>query len=190
MGIEWVYGLMVILPALLLVVMVIFGIGEGAEADMGGGLDVDAEIDVDSGMDAGGIAEAGGPGLLGIKLILSFIIGFGLVGFLAWHFNWPVPHIVAGLIGGVIFYAAVYRLLKLLYKQQANTLISSASVMGKKALVTTALIKGGTGEVKAEDPKTGGTIYLRARAVDPEKEYRTGDEVKIVSVFSGMAKIE
>ena len=187
MGIDLVYGLMVILPALLLVIMVVFGIGDDG-GDLGGGME--AELEAEGGIEAGDISEAGGPGYLGIKLIFSFIIGFGLAGFLAFHFQWPIPHILSGLIGGVIVYAAVYQLLKLLYRQQANTLVSSASVMGKKALVTTALLKGGTGEVKAEDPKTGGTIYLRARAVDPEKEYRTGDEVTIVSVFSGTAKIE
>jgi len=94
------------------------------------------------------------------------------------------------LIGGVIVYSIVYQLLKVLYKQQANTLVSSASVVGKRAVVTSALLKGGTGEVKSEDPRTGSTVYLRARAVDPDKEYRAGEEVTITTVFSGLAKIE
>jgi len=188
MGVEWIYGLMVILPSLLLVVMVIFGIGDDG-GDLGGG-DIEAELEVEGGMEAGDISEAGGPGFLGIKLIFSFIIGFGLAGFLAYHYQWPIPHILAGLIGGVIVYSIVYQLLKVLYKQQANTLVSSASVVGKRAVVTSALLKGGTGEVKAEDPRTGSTVYLRARAVDPEKEYRAGEEVTITTVFSGLAKIE
>lgn len=183
MEIEWIYGMMVVLPAMLLVVMVIFGIGDDG-GDLGGG-DIEADLEVE-----GGISEAGGPGFLGIKLIFSFIIGFGLAGFLAYHLQWPIPHILSGLIGGVIVYAIVYQLLKLLYKQQANTLVSSASVVGKRALVTSALLKGGTGEVKAEDPRTGSIVYLRARAVDPEKEYRVGEEVTITTVFSGLAKIE
>ncbi len=184
MGIEWIYGMMVVLPALLLVVMVIFGIGDDG-GDLGGG-----DIEVEGGMEAGDISEAGGPGFLGIKLIFSFIIGFGLAGFLAYRLHWPIPHILSGLIGGVIVYAIVYQLLKLLYKQQANTLTSSTSVVGKKALVTSALLKGGTGEVKSEDPRTGSTVYLRARAVDPEREFRAGEEVTITTVFSGLAKIE
>jgi len=189
MGVEWIYGLMVILPSLLLVVMVIFGIGDDG-GDLGGGVEVEAEIEVEGGMEAGDISETGGPGFLGIKLIFSFIIGFGLAGFLAYRFQWPIPHILAGLIGGLIVYTLVYQLLKLLYKQQANTLFSSTSVVGKRAVVTSALLKGGTGEVKSEDPRTGGTVYLRARAVDPEKEYSAGEEVTITTVFSGLAKIE
>ena len=189
MGIEWIYGLMVILPALLLVIMVVFGIGDDG-GDLGGGAEIEAELEVEGGIEAGDISDAGGPGYLGIKLILSFIIGFGLAGFLAFHFQWPIPHILSGLIGGVIVYAVVYQLLKLLYKQQANTLVSSVSVVGKRAVVTSALLKGGTGEVKTEDPRTGSTVYLRARAVDPDKEFRAGEEVTITTVFSGLAKIE
>ena len=56
MGIELVYGLMVILPALLLVIMVIFGIGDDG-GDLGGGADIEAE----GGIEAGDISEAGGP---------------------------------------------------------------------------------------------------------------------------------
>jgi len=189
MGIEWIYGLMVILPALLLVIMVVFGIGDDG-GDLGGGIEVEAEVDVDGGIEGGDISETGGPGFLGIKLIFSFIIGFGLAGFLAFRFQWPLPHILAGFIGGIIVYTLVYQLLKLLYKQQANTLVSSTSVVGKRAVVTSALLKGGTGEVKSEDPRTGGTVYLRARAVDPEKEYKAGEEVTITTVFSGLAKIK
>ncbi len=174
---ELIYGLIAVVPALILIVMVIFGLGDDFDA---GGLEIEAEFD---------IGDAG-PGFFGVKLILSFVIGFGLAGFLAQNFAWRIPPVLAGVIGGAVVYTVVYQLLKFLYRQQSNTPADGSSVAGRPGLVTSAIPKGGTGEIKAELPATGRSIYLRARAVDPEKGYPAGSEVTVKNVIAGLAKVE
>lgn len=174
---ELIYGLIAVVPALILIVMVVFGLGDDFDA---GGLEVEAEFEFGD----------SGPGFFGVKMILSFVIGFGLAGFLALYFNWKVHHFLAGLIGGAVVYTVVYQLLKFLYEQQSNTPADGASVAGSRGLVTSAIPRGGTGEIKAELPVTGRSIHLRARAADPEKEYPAGSEVTVKNVIAGLAKVE
>lgn len=174
---ELIYGLIAVVPALVLIVMVIFGLSDDFDA---GGLEVEAEFEFGD----------GGPGFFGVKLILSFVIGFGLAGFLAQNFAWRFPPLLAGVIGGAVVYTIVYYLLKFLYRQQSNTPSDGASVAGRRGLVTSAIAKGGTGEIKAELPATGRSIYLRARAVDPNKAYKAGSEVTVKNVITGLAKVE
>ena len=192
MALIWIYALMVIIPSLLLILMVVLGMEHDVEADVDADADLDlgGDVDVDVEADLGDIGDVGGPGVLGVKLILSFIIGFGLAGFLAVQFEWPIPHVISGLIGGALVYTIVYQLLKVLYKQQANSIVRSSSVVGRKGLVTSPIMKGGTGEIKTEDPRTGRSLYLRARPIDSEREYKSGDEVTIKSVIAGLAKVE
>ncbi|MHC4147680.1 MAG: hypothetical protein ACYSUD_23320, partial [Planctomycetota bacterium] len=70
-----IYGLMVVIPGLILLFMGIFG----AETD----------VDVDVDMDAG---DLGGPGALSVKLILLFLVGFGTCGYLSTYLKWPAHH--------------------------------------------------------------------------------------------------
>lgn len=153
--------------------------------------DVDADIDIDIDgldMDAG---EFGGPGILSIKLIMFFLIGFGLCGFMAVHFGWPVYHVVWALAGGLIVWYIGYKLLSLLYSQQSNSQIRARLFVGKEGRVTVPIPKGGgTGEIEATDKETGRSAYFSARAKDPDKEYQRGETVKIKSVTSGTAVVE
>ncbi|MCK4294391.1 MAG: hypothetical protein KAY65_14425 [Planctomycetes bacterium] len=151
--------------------------------------DVDADIDIDGlDMDAG---EFGGPGILSIKLIMFFLIGFGLCGFMAVHFDWPVYHVVWALGGGLIVWYIGYKLLSLLYSQQSNSQIRARQFVGKDGRVTVPIPKGGgTGEIEATDKETGRSAYFSARAKDPDKEYQRGETVKIKSVTGGTAVVE
>ena len=187
MSIALIYALLAIIPGLLLIVMALFSFDGDADIDVDHDIDLDhdMEMDHDISADAGG-----GPSRLGLKLIFSFIVGFGVTGFLDIHYEWPIPHIIAAVAGGAVTYYIVYRLLKLLYSQQANSQISSSSVIGEKAIITSVILQGSTGEIQTQDPKTGQTIYLRAQAIDQKKEFQKGDEVTIKSVTSGLAKIK
>jgi len=196
MGAELIYGLMVILPAILLLVLLL--LGADTDVDIDADVDVDLDMDVDLDADADVDAEAGeagatgGPGRFGLKLILSFVMGFGLAGFLSAHYQWgpAYAHLLAGFGGGVVVYALVYQLLKLLYGQQKNTQVRRAGLAGQQAVVTSPIRKGTVGEIKALDRATGSAMYLPARAADSDMEYASGEEVAIVSMLSGMARVE
>ena len=185
MGAELVYALMVIIPAALLLVFLLVGLGEDleVEADMG---DVDVDVDVGD-LDA---TAVGAPSKIGLKLILAFLIGFGLAGYVVVHYELNVPHVVAGFVGGAAAYTVVYQLLKLLYRQQGNTQVRSARLVGCTAQVTAGIMTGGVGEIRATDPTTGQSIHLPARAADPTATFGVADEVRVKSVSTGLAIVE
>ena len=196
---EMIYAVMTIATSLVLLIMVLLGGDADVDADVdvdvdvGLDLDVDADmdmdVDADAGLDVG--ADVGGPGFFGLKLLLGFVIGFGLGGFLALHNKWAFPpHYLSGLIGGLCIYTLEFQLLKLLYSQQANSQSRASSIVGHTAIVSHPIAKGGTGEIKAVMPATGNSLYLRARAVDAEAEIAEGSEVKIKSVSTGLARVE
>lgn len=183
-----IYAAVCICSGILLFLMAFLGsdYDAGADVDIEADLDVDADVDMD--MDAG---EFGGPGILSIKLIMFFLIGFGLFGFMAAHFSWPVFHLFWAMGGGLVFWYAGYRLLGLLYSQQSNSQLRAPMFVGKEGRVTVPIPKGGgTGEIEATDKDTGRSAYFSARAKDPDKEYGRGQTVKIKSVTAGTAVVE
>ena len=198
MGAEMIYAVMTIATSLILLVMVLLGGDADVDADVdvdvdvGLDMDVDADmdmdVDADADLDVGG--EIGGPGFFGLKLLLGFVIGFGLGGFLAVNNGWPIPHYLVGLAGGLCIYTLEFQLLKLLYSQQANSQSRASSIVGLTGIVSHPIGKGGTGEIKTVMPGTGNSLYLRARAVDAEAEIAEGAEVRIKSVSTGLARVE
>lgn len=177
-----VYAAVCICSGILLFLMAFLG----SDYDTGADIDIEADVGID--MDAG---EFGGPGILSIKLIMFFLIGFGLCGFMAAHFDWPVFHVFWAMGGGIVFWYAGYRLLGLLYSQQSNSQLRMRMFVGMEGRVTVPIPKGGgTGEIEATDKDTGRSAYFSARSSDPEKEYDRGRTVKIKSVTSGTAVVE
>jgi len=186
MTVETLYALTAIVPAILLAIMVIFGIDHDADIDVDADIDIDVDADVDAGIDSD-ITTGGGPGFLSIKLILGFITGFGAFGFFAKHFNWHSNHLITAALGGFIFYYLVYRLVKVLYDFQANTQISSVSLIGRNAEVINQIMQNGTGEIKATDPRSNNIIVFRAKAEKPTAEIMKGESVKILSINGNLA---
>jgi len=182
MSLLLIYGLMAVIPGLLLLFIAIFG----ADADVDADIDIDADLDFD--VDAG---DLGGPGALSVKLILLFLVGFGASGYLSVYFKWAVHHVLCGLIGGSIAWFIGYQLLKLLYEQQSSSQVRLTSFVGKQGRVVVPIPKdGGTGEIEATNKAAGQSKYFNARAADPEKEYEKGAFVTIKSVSGKTAIVE
>ncbi len=200
MTIATIYAIVTIVPSILLLIMVLLGgdtdidtdVDIDADIDMDVDMDMDVDADADLDLDADADVDVGvaGPGYFGLKLVFGFIIGFGLGGFLAVKNEWPIPHYLCGLAGGAVIYFIEYHLLKLLYAQQANTQTRATSVVGQVAVVTHAIGKGGMGEIRVVTPRTGQSLFLRARAIDAEAELAEGAEVRIKSVSTGLARVE
>lgn len=173
-----IYGLMVVIPGLILLFMGIFGAETDVDADVDMGVDVD-------------VGDLGGPGALSVKLILLFLVGFGTCGYLSAYLKWPAHHTLWGLIGGCLAWFLGYQLLKLLYEQQSTSQVKLASFVGKQGRVVVPIPKeGGTGEIEATNKLTGQSTYFNARAVDPQKEYNKGEFVTIKSVTGKTAVVE
>ncbi|OHB84687.1 MAG: hypothetical protein A2Z38_10340 [Planctomycetes bacterium RBG_19FT_COMBO_48_8] len=177
-----IYGLMAVIPGLLLLFIGIFG----ADADIDADIDIEADLDLN--VDAG---DLGGPGALSVKLILLFLVGFGASGYLAVYFKWPVHHALCGLIGGGTAWFLGYQLLKLLYEQQSSSQIRLTSFVGKQGRVVVPIPKdGGTGEIEATNEEAGQSTYFNAKAADPGKDYEKGAFVTIKSVTGKTAIVE
>ncbi|MCD4656670.1 MAG: NfeD family protein [Planctomycetes bacterium] len=186
MTVETLYALTAIVPAILLALMLIFGIDQDADIDVDVDVDIDVDVDVEADIDSD-ISTGGGPGFLSIKLILGFITGFGMFGFFAKHYSWHSHHIVTAALGGFMFYYLIYRLVKILYDFQANTQISSTSLIGLEAEVINQIVNNGTGEVKANDPRTNNVIVFRAKAEKPTLSIMKGESVRILSIRGNLA---
>ena len=182
MSLLLIYGLMAVIPGLILLIIGIFG----ADADVDADIDIDADLDLN--VDAG---DLGGPGALSVKLILFFLVGFGAGGYLSVYFKWPVHHVLCGLLGGGAAWFLGYQLLKLLYEQQASSQVRLRSFVGKQGRVITPIPKdGGTGEIEATLEEAGQSKYFIARAADPQKEYEKGTFVTIKSISGKTAIVE
>jgi len=182
MSLFLIYGLMAVIPGLLLLFIGIFG----ADADIDADIDIDADLDLN--VDAG---DLGGPGALSVKLILFFLVGFGASGYMSVYFKWPVHHVLCGLTGGGVAWFLGYQLLKLLYEQQSSSQVRLNSFVGKQGRVVVPIPKdGGTGEIEATNEEAGQSKYFNARAADPEKEYEKGAFVTIKSVSGKTAIVE
>ncbi len=190
MGPAMIYAAITIGTSFILLIMVLLGGDADVDADIDVDADLDLDMDVDADADVDVGTDIGGPGYFGLKLLLGFVIGFGLGGFLAVRNGWPVPHYLVGLAGGLVIYTIEFQLLRLLYSQQANTQSRASSIVGHTAIVSHPIGKGGTGEIKTIMPRTGNSLYLRARSVDAETEFAEGTEVKITSVSTGLARVE
>lgn len=179
-----IYGLMTVIPGLLLLLMAIFGGDTDIDVDTDFDIDADVGVDIEAG-------EFGGPGRLSLRLILFFLVGFGVGGYVSVYFKSPLHHVLIGFIGGSVAWFLGYQLLKLLYKQQSTSQIRLISFVGKQGRVVTPIPKnGGTGEIEATNKETGQSTYLNARAVNPKKEYQRGEFVKIKSVAGKTAVVE
>jgi membrane protein implicated in regulation of membrane protease activity len=179
-----IYGLITVVCGIILFLMAILG------HDMDLDADVDIDIDVDADLDGVDTPEAGGPGIFSLKLIMIFMIGFGICGFISAYNNWSVPSIVVALIGGFTIWFICYNALSWLYNQQATSQVSSVSFTGKEAKVTVPIPKGGTGEIYSKIKGTEKSIYLNARSKDVDKEFRKGDTVTIESVEGNTATVK
>ncbi len=174
-----IYGLITVICGIILFLMAILG------------HDLDMDADIDAGIDIGGMdaSDAGGPGIFSLKLIMIFLIGFGITGFIATYRNWPVPFVL-GLIGGFTIWFLCYNALSWLYNQQSTSQISSESFLGKEAKVTVPIPKEGTGEIYSKIMGTEKSIYLNARSKESGKEYKKGDTVTIESIEGNTATVK
>ena len=198
MDMGTVYLIMVGSATLFLLIMLLTGLGHHDFS--GGGHDIGHDLHIGGhghDFDVHGIElQAGeipgdGPGILGLRLILAFIIGFGVAGYIGWFYNIPyVPHWALGIVGGLVTYFIVYQLLKLLFRLQANTLISTQRMVNTEGIVTSEILAGSVGEIKVIDPKTGQTHYMRAMSVSADTGLKKGQKVTVTSVTGGLAKVQ
>ncbi len=161
----------------------------GAEGDVDVGHEVSTEGGAESGHELTGEA---GPSMLSVRLLLFFILGFGIFGILAMKaFNWTSGiAILIASVGAFICYFIAYMILKLLWKQQVTTQFTIDSVVNCDAMVTQKIPTGGIGEIKVRCPNTGLDKYVSAQASDPKHVFEKGEVVIVKSVVASTCIVE
>lgn len=198
MDMGTVYLIMVGGATLFLLIMLLTGLGHHDFSGVGHDIDHDLNIGGNGhDFDVHGIElHAGeipgdGPGILGLRLILAFIIGFGVAGYVGWYYSIPyVPHWALGIVGGLVTYFVVYQLLKMLFRLQANSLVSTQRMVSAEGIVTSEILPDSVGEIRTTDPKTGQTIYIRAMSASANIGFKKGQKITVMSVTGGLAKVQ
>jgi membrane protein implicated in regulation of membrane protease activity len=111
------------------------------------GHDIDHDVDHDVGHDH----DMGGDGTISIfstKVLGTMCMGFGAAGAIARYYDASYPTAsVSGVVFGGLLGAAMYVFLRAITAQQASSLISTETLVGKTGTVTVPIDADGVGEV-------------------------------------------
>jgi membrane protein implicated in regulation of membrane protease activity len=104
--------------------------------------------DGDAGHDIAHVDHGGGPSVLSVRVMASFLTAFGVGGVVAryYHLSHPVASGI-GVAAGVVMASIVYQFARLLYSQQASTNLTMNRLVGVPAVVSIAIPANGVGQV-------------------------------------------
>jgi membrane-bound ClpP family serine protease len=111
--------------------------------------DVDHDHDghFDHGHDGGHDAEPS-VSMFSVKVIGSFIMGFGAGGAIAAFYGaGPLTASFIGLAVGFLIGLLMYWVMRLIYSQQSTSIVNTDAAVGETGTVTVAIGRNGTGEV-------------------------------------------
>ncbi len=140
------------------------------------GHDHDHDSHVDHEHDAEGAGEPT-VSIFSIKVLATFVMGFGAGGAIAANYNaGPLAATGVGFGTGVILALLMYAVMRVIYSQQASSLVATESIKGKTGTVTVAIGKDAVGEVTVTNRQ-----YL-ARSSDG-KPIERGRQVSVVDTI-------
>ncbi len=114
------------------------------------GHDHDVDHDHDGHLDHGHDAGHGEPtvSMFSVKVIGSFIMGFGAGGAIAAYYGMGLlPASLVGLAVGFLMGLLMYWVMRLIYGQQATSVVNTSTAVGEIGTVTVPIGRNGTGEV-------------------------------------------
>lgn len=158
----------------------------GSDAD--GGADFDTDFDVDSSADGGDGGGGEGPGVFSIRGMALLATGFGGVAFIVQHYTGKLlMACVAGLLSGWLFAAVGLAFVRIFFRQQASSLITTKQMTGAPGIVTTTIPPGGSGEVQFT--VAGQQISRTATSADDEL-LETNVRVEVVESLGGTVVVK
>jgi len=172
-----IYWSMAGVGTLVVVILLILGIDH--DVDFGGDADVDVAFDA-----AHDLALAhDGPSPLGLKIILSFVGGWGWGGLIGLDtFKWGLFSLPFGMAVGFAIAAVVFYFMRFLYHQEATSTVGIAHMVGHEGVVLTAIPPGGTGEVRLNVRGTSLKCLARSHSDEP---IAAGATVSVVEEVGG-----
>jgi membrane-bound ClpP family serine protease len=122
------------------------------------------------------------------RMIGTLTMGFGAAGAIARYYG--ANNLVASLWGlgtGTALATVMYQMMKLIYKQQASSLVATETTIGKQGLVTTAIDADAIGEVSMT---VGGQYQTYLAKSATGQAIAKGSTVKVISVVGSELVVE
>ena len=133
-----------------------------------------ADVDVDS------------SGVFSLRTIMAFLASFGATGALTLYFGLSIlASALSGVASGLVFAYISWQMMNFAIKQQANSVFVSSDMIGKTAIVHTAIPLNGIGEILID----GQRKYISARDKD-HNSIDTNAQVKILENLSGIVIVQ
>ncbi len=115
----------------------------------GGEHDFDHDAEIDSADSDGNNDD--GSSFFSYRTIVTFMTAFGAAGALAKHFGLSMLwSSVIGVVVGIAFGLFAWWLMRLAFRQQASSLVTSADILGKTAIVNIQITGSNLGEISVE----------------------------------------
>jgi membrane protein implicated in regulation of membrane protease activity len=142
--------------------------------------DVSAEAEV----------EGGGPGFFSFRTFAIFLTTFGAVGAVASRYMKVESALISstlGIMGGLIMSLVYFLAIRMVYSQQASSLISDRDLVGVEGRVTVAIPESGVGEVSCT---LGGQSMRRMARVSGPQAIPEGAIVRVKAVHGDIIIVE
>lgn len=145
--------------------------------------DIDHDVDHDAGYEVGGTLS-----FFSVRVLATFVMGFGAAGAIAryYHASYPVSSLV-GIGAGIVLSALMYLVILLFVRQQASSVISAQSLIGRVGNVTVPIDKAELGEVGMS---VGGEYKVYSARSRDQNSIQKGRRVKVVEVVGTTLVVE
>jgi membrane-bound ClpP family serine protease len=127
-------------------------------------------------------------GFFSPRVLGTLTMGYGAAGAIARYYG--ASNLVASLWGlgtGTVLATVMYQMMKLIYKQQASSLVDTETAIGKQGVVTTAIDANAMGEVSIT---VGGQYQTYLAKSYTGQAIAKGSTVKVVSVVGSQLVVE
>jgi membrane-bound ClpP family serine protease len=127
-------------------------------------------------------------GFFSMKVIGTLTMGFGAAGAIARYYG--ADYLVSSLWGlgnGLVLAGIMYLILKMIYSQQASSLVQTATVVGQTGLVTTSIEKDGKGEVGVN---VGGQYMTYLAKSAGGRPIAKGRSIRVINAVGGELVVE
>jgi membrane protein implicated in regulation of membrane protease activity len=179
---QFFYGIALLSSAVLVVQLLMSLIGFGADHDVAGGADVPGGVDVDHpDMEA----HSSGLGMLSIKTVTAFLVGFGWGGVILLGYGLPILLAILGAaLVGLAFLFMVFYLMKGIYRLSDSGNVDERNAAGCAGTVYLPVQanRAGTGQVQV-------IVQGRTREIpcvtDAGQSLPTGTHVRVTKVLEG-----
>jgi len=157
-----------------------------------GGDDADAHFDHDVDGDADGDGDSGGDhstvSFFSPKILAIFLLAFGASGAIATTQGAsPVISTIVAIVGAAVVAVLALLMLRLMYSQQCNSLITNVNIAGSRGHVVTRIPLRGIGEVSLVVNQQSVTRLARSLK---GSEIAIGRPVKVVSADGDTLLVE